>query len=429
MKRASYLALIPLLTLLLSGSTTYAEGAKPLTLYDAIEQALDSNPEIAAAAARSDAEHSAIRSQYWLDNPRFGLTRDKDLYLMKGPNGPELGTMDVWSVTQDIKFPTKYFVMGSIQKSRAREADSEAREKKFDVRKRVITAYYNLFVINRIIALLQGQRESLREVARSAESRHTTGAVPQQDEMKAHVEETKLEADLLSAQEEKEAAEATLNALMGQNPNAQIELPSQELPIPQLKLKRSEIRNLPHSKSTHIAMASAVLDEASSREALAKWNYVPDFALTYKKAYSGAPGDNYSVGIEMSVPLWFFMKQSSEVSTASAQTVATERNLEKAHLDHASEVRSLTAKLDSNEQLLQIYKTALIPQAASTMSSSRTAYQAGRTSILELLDSERSLYAVRIAYYRTLSQYVETLTELEKMLSQSISSLPEGDLL
>jgi outer membrane protein TolC len=76
---------------------------------------------------------------------------------------------------------------------------------------------------------------------------------------------------------------------------------------------------------------------------------------------------------------------------------------------------------------LQIYQTALIPQASSTLNSSRTAYQAGRTNFLELLDSERSLYETRIAYYRNLAQYVDNLARLEEMAGTSLSTLPFGD--
>lgn len=401
---------------------------KILTLESALAQALSSNPEIAIATSRADAEHSAIRAQYSLDNPRLGLMKEKNLSLMEGPSGPEMGTMNLWSLTQEIKFPAKYVLMGSAQKSRAQAADSETFGKKLEIRKKVISAYYGLFVVNRTIALYEAQRESLREVARSAESRHAAGTVPQQDEMKAHVEQTKIEAEIISVQEEKETAEASLVALLNQN-SIHFELPKNEIAVPKLTKTPLDIRDLDHSKSSHIKMDQALFEEASTRKSIARWNYAPDFAVSYKKAFSGAPADNYAIGIELSIPLWFFMKQSSEAATASAQVIAAEKNLERSHLDHTAQVRSLTAKLSSYEKLLLIYQTALIPQTSSTLNSSRLAYQAGRTSFIEFLDSERTLYSVRIAYYRTLLQFVETLTELEMVTGHSISTLPQGDLL
>lgn len=407
---------------LLGGQITFAD---MLTVDAALSRAMQANPEVAASAARADSEHAAIRSQYWLDNPRIGLMRENNLNLMESQMGP----MNLWSVTQEVKFPTKYFLMGSMQAYRAEGADYQHSAKRFEIRKKVISTYYGLFAASRIISLLEAQKETTREVARSAESRRATGAVPQQDEMKAHVEQTRIEAELVMASQEKTAVEASLNALLNQEASEPIVLPSQELPVPMLNVTAADVPKLAMSSSRQIKAAEAFSEEAGKKKALAAWNFAPDFALSYKKAWTSAPQDNYAIGVEISFPLWFFMKQTSEYSSAAALLVEAEKNLEKANRDTSSEVRSLSAKVDSFERLLKIYQTSLIPQANSALNSSRTAYQAGKVNFLELLDSERSLYSVRIAYYRTLAQYVEYLTNLEEVAGTRLSTLPFGDVL
>jgi cobalt-zinc-cadmium efflux system outer membrane protein len=398
---------------------------QPLTLEKALSQAMGTNPEIGASVARADSEHSAIRSQYWLDNPKIGLMRESNLNFMEQQMGP----MTLWSVSQEVKFPAKYFLLGSAQKSRARSADEEADAKKLEVRRKAVSGYFSLFATSRIISLLEAQRETLREVARAAESRHATGAVPQQDEMKAHVEQTKIENELLLAEEERESMEAMLNAVLNQDAHQPIVLPKQELATPKLKVAFEEIPKLAHANANHVKHGESLVDEANSQKALAALSYAPDFMLSYRKAFINAPDNAYAASIEMTIPLWFFTKQTSEVSVASAKQVEAEKNLEKATRELHSEIRSLTAKVRSHEKLLQIYQTALIPQASSTLNSSRTAYQAGRTNFLELLDSERSLYETRIAYYRNLAQYVDSLARLEEMAGTSLSTLPFGDSL
>src|SRR5581483_7775334 len=108
-----------------------------------------------------------------------------------------------------------------------------------------------------------------------------------------------------------------------------LELPKGELSVPKLKPEglNREKGSLTDSKQVKIAQAMA--DEASSKKALASWNFAPDFALSYKKAFSGAPADNYAVGVEVSFPLWFFLKQSGEYSQAASQSIEAEKNLEK----------------------------------------------------------------------------------------------------
>lgn len=396
-----------------------------LTLELALKSALNSNLEIAVSIEKSKAEESLTQSQFWLDNPRFGLMHEKNMNLMEQAMGP----MNTWSITQEIKFPTKYFLMGSAQRAKAQSSKFEALAKKLEIRRKLVNSYYNLFSINKIIDLLQAQKETLVELARSAESRHASGSVPQQDEMKAHVEQTKLEIEILNLSEEKNAAEAQLNALLNHDPHQEVTLVEKKLFIPQLTTSSDEILKLALAHSKQIQANSALVQEADKRKALAGWNFMPDFAVTYKKAWSSAPVDNYAFGVEISIPLWFLVKQSSEYSFASSRAIEAEKTLEKIKLDVNQDIRSLSSKVIAYRKLLKIYETGLIPQAASTLSSSRIAYQAGRINFLEFLDSERSLYSVQVAFLRALVQYIEYLTQLEETAGISLSTLPFGEII
>ncbi len=398
--------------------------ADTLTLEGALRQAISANPEIAAFADRAKAERSAVRSSYSLDNPKFGLMREQNMNFMEQQMGP----MNLWSVSQTFKFPTKYYLSGEIQSTKARAADMQLSSKKLEIRQKVISAYYNLFAVNRIIELLKAQRATLDEIARSAESRHATGLVPQQDEMKAHMEQTKLDGDLITIQDEETSAQASLNALMNRPAAGPVQLPKMELGIPQIKVSLSDIAKLARHYSRKIQDSQYLAKAADEEKTLAGWQYAPDFTLNYAQAYGRNLPNAYSFGVDISIPLWFFEKQTSDYSAAAARSMAAQKQAELDEISTDSEVTSLVSKVTSRQELLEIYKTSLIPEATSTLNSSRGAYRAGRTTFLELLDSERSLYAVRVAYYRTLSEYIEDLTRLEQTTGTSLSPLPMGDL-
>lgn len=401
-------------------------GASELTLQEALGTALQGNPALQATKEKSDAESSLIRSQAFLENPRIGVMQEKNMYLMQDATGPMLGTMRLWSVTQDIRFPTKYFLQGAAQSARADAAASEYQGKRWEVRRQVFTAYFNLFSIRRIISLLEAQKETLREVARSAESRRATGAVPQQDEMKAHVEQTRIEAEILSAEQEADTAEAELNARLGRAAITPIKLPEGELKPPRPRAVFTTLQEDAGKNSKRIEVASFQALAANREKHLAGWEFAPDFSLTYRRAFSGPQKSAQAIGLEVSFPLWFAMKQTAEYSAAASRSAAAEREHEAVRIEVQSQVRSLAAKVTSQEKLLKIYETSLIPQATSTLNSSRSAYSAGRTTFLELLDSERSLYQIRIGYYRQLTQYVESLAQLEEIVGTVLCDLPGG---
>jgi len=399
-----------------------AKAAEPLSLEGALSEALAVNPGLAATAARSSVEHSAIRSQYSLDNPKIGFMRENNLNFMEQQMGP----MNSWSISQEIKFPVKYFLMGSAQISRAEASDQMLQEKRLEIRGKVISAYYNVYVSDRIIALFEAQKETLREIARIAESRYATGAVAQQDQMKAHVEQAKVENELIMVRQERESMVAMLNALLNRDAYDEITLPSQDLPIPSLEnVADSMLKNV-MATSKRIKASKLSVRESDTNKALAGWSYAPDLMVSYRKPYSGAPEGAYAFAVELSIPLWFFMKQTSEYSAASLHVVEAEKTHEATVRDTTAEARSLFAKVRSNGSLIKVYETSLIPLANNTLNSSRAAYRAGKTSFIELLDSERALYETRIAYYRTQVQYVEVLVKLEQVAGVRLSSLPGG---
>lgn len=397
--------------------------AQPLTLDHALVHAMQSNPEVLSTNAQANSEQSRAGAGYSLESPRIGLMREKNMNLMEQNMGP----MNLWFVSQEFKFPTKYFLLASAQKFKASASRQGAIAKKLEVRRKIISQYYGLFSSRRILELFNAQRETLREMARTAEVRHATGNVMQQDEMRAHVEQTRLETEIIMADEEQIAMSTMLNSLLNQEAQTEIELPK-ELPVPKLIVTGNQIRDLAASNSKQIKKAQEMVNEAEAKSQIAKWNYAPDFMISFKKAYSSAPSNNYSVELSMTLPLWFFMKEKNESSAASAMLLSAHEDLEQTLRDTDANIKSLASKVASHEKLLKIYETSLIPQASTSFSSGQSAYRTGKTGFLDLLDSERALYMVRIAYYRTLAQYVEYIAQLEEIVGTQLSSLPFGEI-
>lgn len=395
--------------------------ADPLTPSAVLNQVYEKNPEIAASKARYESEEAAVRSSYSLSNPRFGLMRETNMTA----DQRQMGFMQSWQVSQEILFPTKYFSMGSVQKSRAESAKQGYLDKQLVVRQMALTQYYNFYVTSKILTLLEAQKETLRELARIAEARRATGAVPQQDEMRAHVEQTKIENELLLQQQEIIEARAKLNALLNRDPDIEITLPKEDLSTPKITFSKKDLQSLSLQNSKLISVQAALLESAEAERTLAYTQYLPDFMLSYRKPFGpNAPDNAYAIGIEMSIPLWFFMKQTSESSAASLRAIESEKQLELVRRSVQSETSTLISRTETLSKLLKIYETALIPQATSALNSSTAAYRGGKAGFQDLLDAERSLYSVRIDYFRNLAKYVESLTSLERLVGQLLSDLP-----
>ncbi|MBK9294170.1 MAG: TolC family protein [Oligoflexia bacterium] len=404
--------------LILSTTLAFADVVIPL---DILKSVYINNPELASSKARANSEDAAISSKYFLTNPRVGIMRESNMTAEQRV----MGDMQAWTLSQEIMFPTKYFSMGAMQSSRAEASKEEYLDKKLEIRQKALSLYYEYYTANRILALLEAQRETLREIARIVESRRATGSAPQQDEMKAHVEQTKIENEILLQTQEVVTTRTSLNALLNRDSESDLTLPKGDLKPPKIIISPSKMKDIAQKKSKIIAVQNAWFSEAQTNKSLAMQSYLPDFMLSYKRPFGANVPDNaYAFGIEITIPFWFFAKQTSEVSQATAKSMEAEKRLEQTKRNVESATKSLSTKTETLSKLLKIYETALIPQSTSALNSSRAAYRAGRVGFQELLDSERSLYSVRIDYYKNLARFVDALTSLERTIGASVSDLP-----
>src|SRR3989338_3692556 len=294
-----------------------------LDLEGALTKALVNHPMIMAAKANYDAEKSSIRSQQWLSDPMMGVMYEKNMSLMQQQMGP----MTTLFFSQDIQFPAKYYYRGQIQQNRASFAKENLGQTQLSLRRQVITSYFNLYSNQQIKALLEAQQDALREVARIAESRHAIGAVSQQDEMKAHVEQTLVENEHLVILQEERALRARLVSLLGDSLDDNFSIPPDNA-FPKANLPPN-ISEVLYGNSRRLKQNNILINETTLQKRLALFNYAPDFRLGAKTMVgANRPDNNFGIFVEFSLPLWFFMRQTSEVSAASARAREATRNLE-----------------------------------------------------------------------------------------------------
>jgi outer membrane protein TolC len=83
--------------------------------------------------------------------------------------------------------------------------------------------------------------------------------------------------------------------------------------------------------------------------------------------------------------------------------------------------------MESLGDQLNLYQHALIPQARQSLESSEAAYETGKISFLELLDSERFLLNVRYGYVKIKTDYLTAQARMERALGAPFPELKGED--
>lgn len=381
-----------------------------------LDLAYKNNPGIAASRYSLDAEESLIASKATPDDPTIGVsTLDRNSQTKYG------------TITQRIQFPVKYILQAKAQSGLADSYKSKLEMKKLEIRQQVISLYYAIYAIQKIIQLKEANMQTVKEFARVAEKKYAAGKSPQGDSMKAHFELTQLELDLIQLKQEEEALQDNLKAIINQHTFEKLSLVNLNIKTPkfypnQVANSLPKLTSVLQNRSPRVKIQAHLLKEAKYKSSLSKWKYAPDFQLQYQQRIAGLPKDSKSYSIGITFPLWFW-KKGSETSAASSRLIAQEYRLTDTIQQMIAKVKNLKGKVLTGVKTLKIYETSLIPQAQGAYNSTRAAYRANKTSFLDLLDSERSLYRVRTGFYQSLKQYVSHLSELETQLGFTVSNL------
>ena len=390
--------------------SSYA-GATEALLKDLIEAAYAENPSIKALKQKILATQESAEAVSTLKDPMIGISE-----LNRG------NKTRYWTIGQKLELPQKYSLKEDIQESKSKAQNQALEQLKLDIRAEIVTTYYGIYAVQNIKKLTRDDLGKIKEFSRIAETKYAAGTAPMQDSMKAHFAQTQVESNLISLNQEEDMLQARMRAILNKPSEFLVQTKSKDLIVPKISSTELNRLTVEKQKSPRIKQKQYEIEEADQKHSLAKWQYAPDFQFKYQGRLSGEPEDTHIVSLEMSVPLWFWGKSAGEKS-ASMMKQSKKYELENVTQNLSSMIDALKSKVKNQSELLEIFKTSLIPQARTSYEASVDAYKANKVKFLSLLDSERSLLKVQIAFYRTLIGYIEAITKLESALGYSVSDL------
>lgn len=138
----------------------------------------------------------------------------------------------------------------------------------------------------------------------------------------------------------------------------------------------------------------ALADEARGRQQgiwAAKLQYVPDFNLSVG---TDPVGIAQSILGQVTVPIFRYEAINAAIAQAEANLRASEAMRRQTGSDLSAQVvADLTAVKDADRQL-DLFEHLVLPRAQQAVDLGRSSYETGHASLLDLLDSQRSLVAI-----------------------------------
>ncbi len=429
---------VPLLVLLCSLAATTALAQQPLTLRDAIQQALGQSSEAAIARAgnqEATAGASLARTQLL---PQLNFAED----ISRG-NDPvyAFGTrlrqrqftqadfaLNALNKPQPIgnfasRFSGQWMAFDSFKTQRTirsadlmrKSADSSAKAVNQKIVLDVVQAYQSVLYAERQVDVAQHEQETAAALLSSVDDRVKAGLAVESDRMSAQVNVAARKQELIAAQGGLELAWAQLSLAMGAPELQSTQLkPIEPHQFPQTDLAQ-EIATATKTRPDLTALGQAQSAQAAAVGA-AKSDFGPRISAygnweTDRPTFAGSGGNNWVAGAQLSIDIFPMSKRAQ-----LARETAAKQRIDAQMLAYQQHVRLEVSQAHIQQQtaLLSLDTArAAMDQSAESLRILRNRYGAGLATITDLLRAEdaerqsqsnywRAVYGNTVAYAQLL---------------------------
>jgi cobalt-zinc-cadmium efflux system outer membrane protein len=404
----------------LMGHVAFAQA--PLSLPEAVAEAIAKNPEIQVLQQRLDVASARAKQAPYLEDPEIAM----QFWAVPFSQPTNLNQADSTSIgiRQKLPFFGKLGLKEKIAQQEFKVAEQEVRAKEREIISMVKMAYADLFMAQKSVEILHEQLDILKTIIGATESRYRVGRVTQQDVFKAQLEQSELLNQLIVAEEESNAATVKLNTAMYRPPRTPIEV-AKDLMLPDITSTASGLDELALANRPELRGAEEEIARTEKMYELAERNRkFPDFMVgwDYVRKPTEANKDRYGAMVNISIPFspWTIGRRNYEIEETLAEIRAAKSNRDAVRNATLKQVGESLSKFQAAKRSVQLYREGLLSQAELSFRSALAAYQTGRVEFVSLLEAQRALREARMGYYKATVSYLQNVADLERAVGQEL---------
>lgn len=391
------------------------QGPQPVSAL--IAMALDRNPNVQAARKRLESLALKVPAAASLQDPNLAMT------FFPAAVETAAGAQEfAMGVNQKFPWFRKLDTRAGIAESEANVARARLAEVELETIAGVKQAYYELYYLQQAIKTTRTEQQLLAELRDVANARYQAGQVSQQDVLRADLEISQIESELIRLDQELVSAQARLAQWLHIDPSTKLSADLREamnrVPDDLAWLQRRAVAARP---ALHAQLAA--LERDRQAVGLAQLDYYPDVTLGLNWIEVGNRGispvtngrDSLLLTAGLNLPI-YRKRLRANVRSAEAKAVETARQYDRIRDETLQGVVDLFATARSQQDLLELFRTDILPKARQTLEVSTRAYNVGEVDFLQLIDNWRKLLRYEVTYYRLEASLQQTMAQLERLI-------------
>ena len=352
------------------------------SLSDALAKTIDKNPELRGYEQILGSSKAMIEQAALYPNPQFGVEVEDF--------GGQLDGFEQSETTVSIDQP---ILLGGKRSSRINLAEANRRIVEIEKEIRVLNianelkyAYAEVVQAKAVVGILEEQLRLSRTVVSSVSERVAAGATLVLEQTKARIRLDRTKIELQNARNSLEIAKQNLVSYWGGSVE-ELHLDDRPLAIGDTEkyLASNSLEGTPLYR-----LARASINSSQRQYEVAQSKRVPDVAVGIGFRRLEQVGAN-ALMARFSMDLPVFNRNQGEIKSVNKQLEVTRYELASVKIRLERELRSLRLTLRGALKEHQMIRSSLFPSAKKAFAQAKEAYRVGRSSYLDLLDSQRTL--------------------------------------
>lgn len=395
----------------------------PLRLDELVQEVISRNPNLQAAQQRIQAaELAALRAEVFSD-PMVTIMSDQNQFRTPSNFMP----MMKYELAQLFPFPGKLHLKGKIAEQTVALKRSEEITTLRELILRTKKLYFELY-FNQVARQINAKnQEIVSNIISDAMALYKAGTAGFEEVLKAQTEKQGLNEQLVMLEAEHESIKAMLRAVLNQPSTYPLgdaeEQWSSEYPFNYMTLENIALDN-----RSELQGMQAMVDEQRLMAELAEREFFPDVTVSvgYERMnnrFMGRTDSAWTASISFNVPIWIEQRQLREVHEAERLAQANSDALEGMKAMIKSDIRQITAKIQSAQERIAIYESGLLSKTEETLAAATSKYRADIGNFFILLDTQRQLKSIELGYMQAKVEKEILLAELERAVGMDLKEI------
>ncbi len=407
-----FLALI-----LLTFTVPSAFASETLSLEQALRVAYSQNPRMIEARKEISASKGRWVQAEAPPDPEMGMSIGG---FKKSEEGSQKKNVDSVEVVQPLDPLGVRFLRGRMAWDEVKIAKGSLDLVWAEVRKNIISLYATVLTHEKALEISRENLNATRQFFTKVEMRLQTGNALQSDLIRAKIEVSRAENDLMVAERNLKVSKGELSLALGQPVETALDL-ADSLNYDALRIQYADIKEQAVHDRADVRNETTRLK--SKRKNL--WSSVlktvfPQMGIGVERTTEDFENDT-AILLKASYPLWGF--NLGQVKEAKAEKEIQEVRLESLKRQVGLEVYQAFIDAELGDKQVVLQKRS-VDEANELLRQVTLKYESGEVPFLIYLENIKTIKETRLAYFDALRNYKEKVADLERVIQATPK--PEG---